>query len=50
MMTTKFHKQGFVVGHLKKQFIKFCEKHLSKWSKYGVDISRLKNLIFGISS
>ena len=49
-MTTKFHKQRFVVEHLKKQFLEFCEKQLSKWSKYGVDISCLQNLIFGISS
>ena len=37
MMSTKFHKQGFVVEHLKKQFLKFCEKHLKivkEWCGY----------------
>ena len=45
-MTKKFLKQGFVVEHLRKLFLKFSDKYMHKWSKYGVDISRLQNLIF----
>ena len=41
LMTNKFLKQGFVAEHLKTQYLKFCDKYLSKWAKYGVDISRL---------
>ena len=45
-MTKKFVEQGFLVQHLRKQFYKFCDKYIHKWSKYGVDIFRLQDLIF----
>ena len=41
LMTNKFLKQGFVAEHLRTQYLKFCDKYLSKWAKYGVDISSL---------
>ena len=50
MMANKFCKQGFLVEHLKKQFLKFCDIYMCKWSKYGVDISCLHDLIFAIPS
>ena len=49
-MASKFLKQGFMLKHLVRQFHKFCEKYIIKWSKYGVDISRLQNLIFPSST
>ena len=49
-MTRKFIKQGFVLKHLRRQFIKFYEKYINKWAKYGVDISRLQDLIFPVST
>ena len=49
-MTKKFIEQGFMLKHLRRQFIKFYEKHINKWAKYGVDISRLQDLIFPAST
>ena len=49
-MTKKFLEQGFMLKHLRRQFLKFYDKYIHKWAKYGVDISRLQHLIFPVST
>ena len=49
-MTIKFLEQGFMLKHLVRQFHKFCDKYLIKWSRYGVDISHFLSLIFPAST
>ena len=44
-MTAKFMKQGFDKDMLKSTFIKFKDKYLFKWSKFGIDISDISRSI-----
>ena len=45
-MTAKFIKQGFKIEMLKDTYLKFSEKYLFKWSKFGADITEYCDSIF----
>lgn len=45
-LVTKFCNQGFDIGKLRGEYMKFCFKFMFMWPKYGIDISKLKGQIF----
>ena len=45
-LVTKFCNQGFGISKFCGVYTRFCYKFMSMWSKYGMDISKLKGQIF----